>query len=102
MNQSGGIVNRASGMIVTDSGTAAALTITLGFDPAVVIFHNVTDRISDEWYAGMAAASSLHTVAAGTRTLELVNGVTPVSKGFSVNATTMLASKEFHWEATGA
>jgi phosphatidylserine synthase len=95
------IRNHAVGQVVTDSATAAAATFTVGFTPRVVRFHNLTDRISDEWFEGMAAASSLHTVAAGTRTLETSNGITVANNGFTVNATTMVASKSFYWEAIG-
>ena len=45
-------------------GAAAATTFTLGFAPRKVRFVNLTDRIQDEWFEGMASASSLHTVAA--------------------------------------
>jgi hypothetical protein len=98
---SGGIVNHATGYVVSDGGAAAATTFTLGFTPRVVRFHNVTDRISDEWVSGMAAASSIHTVAAGTRTLETTNGITVAGNTFAVTATTMVASKTFVWEALG-
>lgn len=101
-SQTMGVANHAVGQVVTDSGTAAAATFTVGFIPRVVRFHNLTDRISDEWYEGMAAASSLHTVAAGTRTLEATNGITVGTDGtFTVTATTMVASKSFYWEAIG-
>lgn len=93
--------NHAVGTAVTSSATAAANTFTVGFTPRVVRFHNLTDRISDEWYEGMAAASSLHTVAAGTRTLETSNGITVSGNTFTVNATTLVASKTFYWEAIG-
>src|SRR5690349_25137154 len=96
-----GVVNHAVGQVVTDSGTAAAATFTIGFVPRIVRFHNLTDRISDEWYEGMSAANSLHTVAAGTRTLETTNGITVSGNTFSVTATTMVASKSFYWEAIG-
>lgn len=95
----GGVPNHSTGYIVTDAGAAAGATIVCGFAPRLVRFHNLTDRISDEWIEGMAAASSLHTIAAGTRTLELANGITVVNNGFAVNATTLLASKSFAWEA---
>lgn len=99
---SAGVVNHATGHVVTDSATAAAATFTVGFIPRIVRFHNVTDRISDEWLKGMAAASSIHTVAAGTRTLETTNGITVGTDGtFSVTAVTMVASKTFVWEAVG-
>ena len=95
------IRNHAVGKVVTDSATAAAATFTCGFLPRMVRFHNLTDRISDEWYEGMAAKSSIHTVAAGTRTLESVDGINPTTDGFSVTAATMVASKTFAWEAIG-
>jgi hypothetical protein len=96
-----GICNIATGYVVTDSGTAAATTFTLGFEPRIVRFHNVTDRISDEWQAGMANASSIHTVANGTRTLETTNGISVSGNTFTVTATTIPASKTFVWEAIG-
>lgn len=96
-----GVVNHATGKIVSDGGAAAATTITLGFAPRVVRFHNLTDRISDEWYEGMASASALHTVAAGTRTLETTNGIAVSGNTFTLTATTMVASKTFYWEAIG-
>ena len=95
------IRNHVVGQVVSDSGSAAAATFTVGFNPRVVRFHNLTDRISDEWLEGMAAASSLHTVAAGTRTLETTNGITVANGAFTVTATTMVASKSFYWEAIG-
>lgn len=97
-----GIANVASGQLVTDSGTAAALTITVGFVPRYIRFINLTDRITDEWVEGMAAASSLHAVAAGTLTLETSHGITNNGDGtFTVDATTMVASKSFYWIAIG-
>lgn len=98
---SGGIVNHATGLVVSDASAAAAATFTVGFTPRVVRFHNVTDRISDEWLTGMASASSIHTVAAGTRTLETTNGIAVSGNTFTVTATTMVASKTFVWEALG-
>ena len=99
---SAGIINHKTGYAVTTAATAAAATFTLGFTPRIVRFHNVTDRISDEWLTGMAAASSIHTVATGTRTLEATNGITVGTDGtFTVTAVTMVASKTFVWEAIG-
>ena len=94
-----GVANHTTGYVVTDAGAAADTTFVCGFAPRLVRFHNLTDRISDEWIEGMAAASALHTVAAGTRTLETTNGITIVGNGFSVKAATILASKSFAWEA---
>lgn len=102
------ITNIAVLRVTTDAATAAAVTIALGFTPRVVRVHNLTDRISDEWFEGMAAASSLHTVAAGTRTLELVDGITVnprkndgTGDSITLDATTMVASKVFVIEALG-
>lgn len=204
-SQAAGIINHAVGSIVTTSAAAAALIITVGFVPRVIRFHNVSDRISDEWFEGMdeegiyssilgitakldadagvtdtnyaalalpasasladlvasvgvitakldldagvtdtnytalwtpapSAASlkaaltginakldadagvtdtnygalwnvtavSLHTVAAGTRTNEKANGIVNNLDGtFTMNATAMVASKQFTWEAIG-
>lgn len=97
-----GIYNRAHGKIVSDAGAAAAVTLQLGFLPRYVKFVNLTDRITDEWFEGMAAASSLHTVAAGTQTLETTNGITVGSDNtITLTATTMVASKTFYWVAEG-
>lgn len=94
-----GVAYLAVGKVVTDGGAAAAATFNLPFTPRVVRFVNLTDRITDEWFQGMADASSLHTVAAGTVTLEATNGITVSGPTFTVTATTMVASKTFYWEA---
>jgi hypothetical protein len=94
-----GVTNYAVGKIVTSSATAAAATISLGFTPRYVRVVNLTDRITDEWYEGMASASSLHAVAAGTLTLETTNGIAVSGPSFTLTATTLVASKTFYWEA---
>lgn len=96
-----GVIRKAYGNAVEDATSAVATTFTCGFAPKRVIFHNMTDRISDEWLVGMADASSLHTVAAGTRTLETTNGITPTANGFTLTAVTMVASKAYSWYAEG-
>jgi len=95
--------NRAHGVIVSDAGAAAAATITVGFLPRHVKFVNLTDRITDEWFEGMASASSLHAVATGVLTLEAVNGVavSAANNSFTLTAVTMVASKSFYWTAEG-
>lgn len=100
---SNGVTNRACGQITTTSASAAALAIQLGFVPRVFMFINATDRIQDNWYEGMASASSIHTVANGTVTLELTNGIAVDStlKTVTLTATTMVASKVFYWVAEG-
>lgn len=96
-----GICNFVVGKIVTDGGASSGVTVFPGFAPRKVKFVNLTDRIVDEWFEGMGSASSLHTVAAGTMTLEATNGITVSVKdrSFSVNAATLLPGKTFYWEA---
>jgi hypothetical protein len=96
-----GVANYAVGKIVTDSATAAAATLTLGFTPRYFKFVNLTDRITDEWFEGMASASSLHEVAAGTKTLETTNGIAVSGVSVTLTATTLVASKTFYWVAVG-
>lgn len=92
-----GVLHRAQEIITTSAAAATAITLTYGFVPKRVKLINVTDRISDEWFEGMAAASSLHIVAAGTGTLEATNGVTVDTdlRTVTLTAVTMAASKTF-------
>jgi hypothetical protein len=102
MTQVSGIVNHAVGRVVTNADAAATQSFTPGFVPRVVRWVNLTDRITDEWYEGMAADSALETAAAGTRTLETSGGITVGTDGtFSVHSTLIVASKTFAWEAIG-
>lgn len=96
-----GVANYAVGKIVTSAAAAEAATLTLGFTPRYFKLVNLTDRITDEWFEGMASASSLHAVAAGTMTLEATNGVAVSGVSVTLTATTLVASKTFYWEAVG-
>lgn len=96
-----GVFNYATGKLVTDATTATAQTLTLGFVPRKFKLVNLTDRIIDEWFEGMASASSLHTVAAGTNTLETTNGIAVSGTSVTLTATTLVASKTYYWEAIG-
>lgn len=106
------------GRIVFDATAITAadsVVVSLGFTPKYVVWENVTDRVKIEWYEGMAANTSIKTVAAGTRTLETTNGGITVcdsdgvaktdGKAFAVlqNATlaAILASKVCTWAAHG-
>jgi len=53
-NAGASVVNRAVGHITTDAAAAVAQTIQLPFAPRYIRFINLTDRIEDEWYEGMA------------------------------------------------
>jgi hypothetical protein len=92
---SDGVVSRWVWYFATNADAAAATTITCPFTPRVVELHNLTDRISDLWVEGMASASSLHSVAAGTRTLETTNGAAVSGGSITFTATTMVASKQY-------
>lgn len=96
-----GVPNHAVGRVVSDGGVAETQTFTVGFTPRVVRWHNLTDRISDEWFEGMAADSALETAANGTRTLETSGGVTVSTGTFAVDSTLVVASKTFAWECIG-
>lgn len=101
--QSMGIINIATGKWVSDAGaTGVAMSFTVGFVPRVVQFVNATDRITDEWYSGMAADSAIETAAAGTRTLETSGGITVGTDGtFTAHADLVPASKTGYWVAIG-
>lgn len=110
--------NFASGRITfgADAITAADYVVqTLGFTPRYIKVENVTDRISAEWYEGMAQDTCVKTAAAGTKTLETTNKGLAVCRSdgtqdtagrcFSIsqNATlaVIAASKVLNWVAWG-
>lgn len=74
--QTAGIANHAMGAIRTTSASAAALTITVGFVPRLIRIHNVTDRISDEWYDGMDELAIFETIVGIATKLDADAGVT--------------------------
>lgn len=98
----------ARGSVVYD-GTAIVAAdstrIVTGFKPRHVRWINMTDRVTVEWFEGMAANTCLKTAATGAQTLETTNGgITVDDKGFRVlqNATlaAVLASKTCYYEAS--
>lgn len=97
----------AQGKNTTDSTAITAtdsIRVTTGFKPRYVRWENATDRISIEWFEGMADNTCIKTAAAGTRTLETTNGgITVDAIGFRVlqNATlgAVAASKVMYWKA---
>jgi hypothetical protein len=105
VSRSENVLSRAVQYFTTDSATAADTVFNFGFVPDRVRFINLTDRIQDEWFAGMAADTALHTVAAGTVTLATSGGITvntaanaagTVKRGdISIPAALMVASKSF-------
>jgi stage V sporulation protein SpoVS len=102
--QAGGVVNQSVGQVTTDAGAAADTAITLGFVPRYVQWVDRTNRITLEWFEGMAANSAIRTVAAGTRTLDVSAGITvsaPSSGAltFTIKAADIAVSSSFSWRA---
>jgi len=98
-----GSVQRAIGRYI-DTGTVAEFDITdVGFKPRYVKVVNVTSRDMLEWYEGMADASAIKTVAAGTRTLITTLGITPLENGFTVglDLDVNVTSEQISWKAEG-
>jgi hypothetical protein len=99
----------AEGKVVFDATAIVAtdyVEIDVGFKPKYVNWVNLTDRVSGEFFEGMADNGCLKTVAAGTRTFEVTGGnggITLTQTGFRVlqNATLalILASKTCYFTA---
>jgi hypothetical protein len=100
-NNGDAIVHSASGAWSDSAGTPALATLTLGFTPRYVCWLNATDRIQYEWFDGMAAGTTLKTVAAGTRTLDTADAAISVDGGtVTIAAAAILQSKANYWVAT--
>lgn len=122
---SDGFAKYAAGSVTFDATAIVAadyVTINVGFTPKYFIWDNVTDRIKNEWYDGMATDSAINTLAAGTRALSVTGGTKGIVVGtgaltsapsgtvpgtgqvqISQNATlgAILASKVCRWQAFG-
>lgn len=88
--QNGSIDNYASGQF-KDTGTVKKSILNLGFKPRYVKIINLTDRISYEWFQGMAADSAIKIIADGTATLETSAAITAgeIDSGATANAWTV-------------
>lgn len=75
LRTSGTQQNRAVGSF-KDTGTVKKSVVKLGFLPRHVKLIDATNRISYEWYEGMAADSAIKQAANGDTTLETSNGIT--------------------------
>lgn len=92
-----GIINSASGSL---TGDATATTITLGFNPLQVFVVNSTDTITWNKIAGMAAANSVKTVAAGTTTIDTGSAILINGDGtITLSATLAASAKAIAWIA---
>lgn len=87
------------GYFLDSAATPAALAPAVGYKPRFVQVVNLTDRITFEWYEGMAADSMIQTVAAGTRTLVVSAAITVSDSGFTVAAALILQNKQYAWRA---
>lgn len=102
--QTNGVTNYATGSF---TGAGEAVDVMCGFTPRVVRVVNVTDLITDEKYEGMAATEAVHTVAAGTRTLDTNSLITFADpdddgfRGFVIAAAAAISAKVIYWEAIG-
>lgn len=99
---SASVVQCVVGNYIT-TGTAAAITITIGFQAKYIRVCNETSRDQMEWYEGMADAEGIKTVAAGTRTLVTSNGITVAAKTFIIGLDTdvNVTSEQLSWYAIG-
>lgn len=98
--QTDGLFRMRSGAILDDAESPAAASVALGFRPRMIRVINITDRIEYEWLEGMASATSLKTVAAGTRTLEAAEGPTVATDGMTIGFP-VLQNKQYRWYALG-
>lgn len=89
----------AIGRFLDTAGTPDAAVLVPGFLPRYFRWVNLTDRIEYEWYEGMAADTTLKTVAAGTRTLETTDGITVAASGVTIDADIVIQNKQYTWEA---
>lgn len=102
VKNSASVVQLAVGRYL-DTGTVAAFDITLGFKPLYVRVLNVTSADQEEWAHGMAAASALKRVTAGTGSIITTLGITQNSNGFTVGLDTDInvTSEQISWIAIG-
>ena len=72
-------------------GTGAAIDVReVGFRPRSIKLWNLGGLAAAVWAEGMADASCLKEVTAGTKSAVTANGITPLSDGFRLGADTDL------------
>ena len=108
-NDSAGIVNYASGYIETDSGSAVAIQIPVGFHPRKIRVVNLTTLTVYElldFMQTITANSTLKTVGStGVTTLDTTGLITVgtevagTERTFTLSATLAVASANFVFEA---
>lgn len=88
----------ASASYLDDAAAPQPVSYDAGFAPRYITVVNATDRITLEWYEGMASGAAIKTLATGVRTLETTGGVTVSGSriGFAP-----LQSKQYHFQVAG-
>jgi len=98
------VANIAVGAYLTD-GTAAAVTITTGFQPRYVkvVNTNASGLVMVEWFEAQADAAGIKTASNGDRTTLTTLGITPSSSGFIIGLDTDLnvTNEQMYWLALG-
>ena len=98
--------NFAAGAIL-DTGTVAAMKITLGWKPRYVRILNVTGLVVEEWVEGMSDANGFLGIDSGAGAVDYSlitsNGITPADDGFTIglNTDVLVSSEQLHWVAFG-
>src|SRR3990167_6898905 len=101
--QPASVTNVAVGRYIT-TGTAAAVTFTIGFKPRWVrVLNEAASSSSFEFYEGMADASAIKRAVAGDLTKVTTLGITPSASGFVIGLDTdvNVASEQLNWIAIG-
>lgn len=82
--------------------TAAALTITCGFQPRYVRVRNVMRHTEEEWFHGMTAGTSVKRFSTGTGATGLT-GITVNEHGFTIalDPDIVVLNETLAWVAIG-
>lgn len=91
-------------VVGTYEGTGAAINVVLGFVPDYVKIINTEDGDAvHEWFKGMAAGTSIATLAAAGPVLNAADGVTEYEgtegEGFTVGTDISESGKTFYYVA---
>ncbi len=84
-----------------DTGTVAAVTITIGFKARMVEVCNCTSGDEYKWFEGMAAASAFKRITAGTASIITTLGITVSDKSFVIglDLDVNVTSEQMSWWA---
>ena len=101
-NVPGSVCNIATGRYITD-GTAAAITLTLGFTARYVRVVNETSTDEIVWFDGMGDGAGVKRLAAGTGSLLTSLGITVSGNTLVIGLDTDInvQSEQLNWLALG-